>query len=153
TGPLARVAENWTMGWVINVNSGAPLSLSAQNMLYANGVADIVGPFDTKGSVQWQNIGSGNYFMGGAIKQITDPQCATVTTEQNLRNSCTLSAVQDAKTGGLLLQNPLPGRRGTSGLRQLEGPGQWRFDANMSKSVRVSETKTIQFRVDTLNVF
>ena len=28
----------------------------------------------------------------------------------------------------------------------------WRFDANMSKSVKVSETKTIQFRVDALNV-
>jgi hypothetical protein len=152
TGVMARVMENWNAGWVVNVNSGAPLSLTAQNMLYANGVADIVGPFDTKGAVQWNSSGNGNYFMGGRIKQVQDPQCANVTTLQNLRTSCTLNAVADAGSGQVLLQNPLPGTRGTSGLRQLEGFGQWRFDANMSKSVKIGETKTVQFRLDALNV-
>ena len=121
-------------------------------MLYANGTADIVGPFDTKGKVQWENgASSGNYFMGGALKQVRDPQCGAVTTAQNLQTSCTLNAVANSN-GQILLQNPLPGRRGTSGLRGLEGAGQWRFDANMSKSVKITETKTIQFRVDALNV-
>jgi len=153
TGVLARVLENWSTGWIINANTGAPLSLTGANMIYANGVADIVGSFDTKGSVQWQNgAANGTYFMGGAVKQVQDPQCGTVTTLQNLRTSCTLNAVADSKTNQVILQNPLPGRRGNSGLRQLEGPGLWRFDANMSKSVKVGETKTIQFRVDALNV-
>src|SRR5207244_5503127 len=139
TGALARILENWTAGWILNVNSGAPLSLTAQNMLYANGVADVVGPFNTKGSVQWTNSANGNYFMGGAIKQVQDPQCAGVTTAQNLRTSCTLNAVADANSNQVLLQNPLPGRRGNAGLRQLEGPGLWRFDANISKSIKVGE--------------
>ena len=95
---------------------------------------------------------SGTFFMGGGVKQVRDPQCANVTTAQNLQASCTLNAVADAKTGQVLLQNPLPGTRGNSGLRQHEGPGSWRFDANMSKSVKISETKTIQFRLDALNV-
>jgi hypothetical protein len=30
--------------------------------------------------------------------------------------------------------------------------GTWRFDANLSKSFRISESKTLQLRVDTLNV-
>jgi hypothetical protein len=90
--------------------------------------------------------------MGGRIKQVQDPQCANVTTLQNLRTSCTLNAVADAGSGQVLLQNPLSGTRGTSGLRQLEGFGQWRFDANMSKSVKIGETKTVQFRLDALNV-
>jgi hypothetical protein len=130
------------------------MSLGAQSMLYANGTADIVGPFDTKGALQWQNGGnSGSYFMGGALTQIRDPQCANVSTLQNLRNSCTLNAVADAKTGQVLLQNPQPGTRGNSGLRALEGPGVWRFDANIAKAVKVSETRTVQFRLDATNVF
>jgi hypothetical protein len=151
TGALARALENWTLGWIVNVNSGAPLSLTAQNMLYANGVADIVGSFSTKGNVQWQSGAANGTYFGSNLKQVIDPQCATVTTLQNLRASCTLNAVADA-SGQVLLQNPLPGRRGNSGLRQLEGPGIWRFDGNISKSIKVAESKTLQFRIDALNV-
>jgi hypothetical protein len=153
TGALARIFENWQMGWIVNVNSGQPMSIAAQNMLYANGTADIVGPFDTKGKVQWQDgAASGTYYMGGALTQIRDPQCANVSTLQNLRTSCTLNAVADGRTSQVLLQNPLPGKRGTLGLRGIEGPGRWRFDANLSKSVKVSETKNLQFRLDATDV-
>jgi hypothetical protein len=153
TGPLARILENWTAGWVVNVNSGAPLSIAAQSMLYANGTADIVGPFNAKGKVQWQNgATSGTYFPGGAFTQVRDPQCAGVTAAQNLQTSCTIDAIASASTGQILLQNPLPGRRGTSGLGAQDGPGVWRFDANMSKSVKVAENKSLQFRVDALDV-
>ena len=62
------VLENWQMGWIVNVNSGAPLSIAAQNMLYANGTADIVGPFDTKGKVNWQSgASSGTLFQRAAL--------------------------------------------------------------------------------------
>jgi hypothetical protein len=30
----------------------------------------------------------------------------------------------------------------------MEGPGQWRFDANLQKAFRISESKTLQFRLD-----
>ncbi len=90
--------------------------------------------------------------MGGALTQVRDPQCASVTTQQNLRNSCTINAVADSKTGQVLLQNPLPGRRGTLGIRSIEGPGIWRFDANLSKLVKISETKSLQFRMDATDV-
>jgi len=153
SGPLARIAEDWQLGWVLNVNSGAPLSIGAQNMLYANGTADIVGPFDPNGKVQWQQgAASGSYFMGGSLKQVRDPQCDSVTSLQSLSGSCTLNAVADAKTNQILLQNPLPGKRGTMGLRSIEGPGIWRFDANLSKAIHVGETKTVQFRMDAIDV-
>ena len=151
TGALARILENWQLGWIFNANSGAPVSIAAQNMLYANGSADIVGPFDRTGKVEW-NGSSGSYFMSGAVTQVRDPQCANVTTAQNLRNLCTLNAVADAKTNQVLLQNPLPGTRGSIGLRTLEGPGIWRFDANISKAVKITETKTVQFRLDATDV-
>jgi hypothetical protein len=87
------------------------------------------------------------------VTQVRDPQCESVTTLQNLRNNCTLNAVADAKTSQILLKNSLPGTRGALGQRVVEGPGQWRFDANVSKTIRISETRTMQFRVDALNVF
>ena len=89
--------------------------------------------------------------MGGAIKQVRDPQCATLAT--SLQSFCTLNAIADTKTGDILLQNPLPGRRGNLGIRALEGPGIWRFDANVSKLVKVTESKTLQFRLDATDVF
>ena len=47
-GVLARVVEGWRAGWIVNLISGAPTTLSAQNMLYASGTPDVVGLFDNK---------------------------------------------------------------------------------------------------------
>src|SRR5437762_5993685 len=49
SGAIARILENWQAGWIFNVNSGQPINVSAQSMLYANGTPDIVGPFDISG--------------------------------------------------------------------------------------------------------
>ena len=35
----------------------------------------------------------------------------------------------------------------------LNAPGSYRFDANLSKRFKLTETKSIQFRLDALNVF
>jgi hypothetical protein len=151
SGAIARILEGWQAGWIFNVNSGAPISIAAQNTLYANGTADIVGAFDQQGKVAWQQgASSGSYFMDGALRQVRDPQCATLAT--SLQSACTLNAIQDTKTGQILLQNPQPGRRGTLGLRALEGAGLWRFDANVAKSIKVTESKSLQFRLDATDV-
>ena len=51
-----------------------------------------------------------------------------------------------------IFQNPFPGHRGNMPFG-LNAPGQYRFDANLSKKFRISETKAVQFRLDALNVF
>ncbi len=157
SGPLARILENWQAGWIININSGQPMTVTAQNTLYANttgtnaGLTDIVGGFDRNGKVQWTNgAASGSFFMGGNLKQVTDPQCARIAS--SLQSLCTLNAVADITTNQLLLENPLPGRRGTFGLRSIEAPGRWRFDANVSKAIAVAEGKSLQFRLDATDV-
>jgi hypothetical protein len=38
------------------------------------------------------------------------------------------------------------------GYGQIFGPGRWRFDANISKSIRLTESKSLQFRLDAANV-
>jgi hypothetical protein len=151
TGWVARAIEGWQTSVIINASTGGPVSIGAGNMLYANGVPDVVGPFPSKpfGSVEW-NGDSGNQF-GSRFSQVRDPQCGQLAAE--LVPYCTLQAVTDAKTGQLLLQNPLPGHRGTLGQKTMELPGQWQFDAALSKSIRLAETKALQIRMDATNVF
>jgi hypothetical protein len=154
SGTLARFIENWSTSWIVNLNSGSPINIAGRNSLYANGTPDIVGPFDVKGKVNFaQGSASGTYFMGGELVQVADPQCANVTTTDNLRTACTLLAVASSKTQQFLLQNPAPGVRGTLAFVSAESPGRWRFDANVAKSVRLSESKSLQFRMDITNVF
>jgi len=164
SGWLARLAEGWQTSFIVNLSTGQPVSIAStyQNPtnttttpnptgLYGGSVPDVVGPFSSKGfgKVVW-NGDSGNFF-GDKFGKVLDPQCSAIATE--LKAYCTLQAVTDAKTGQILLQNPKPGTRGTLGRNTLELPGQWNFDAAMSKTVRITETKTLQVRFDATNVF
>ena len=102
--------------------------------------------------------------------QVKDPQCATGgpldhtdTMGVNLAtnatgagtNNCNLSAVAirnaDGSVGPIVLQNPLPGHRGTMPM-SLEALGKWRFDANIGKTFRISESKSFAIRLDATNV-
>jgi hypothetical protein len=152
SGTLARIIEGWQASWIINLSSGQPTSIAAQNNLYANGTASIVGAFDldNKG-VSYDTGTTFNYLPKGAYIVADDPQCAQVTALQGLQAQCTIDAVKDA-SGNYVLQNPAPGTRGTLGQRVMEGPGQWRFDANLQKAFRISESKTLQFRLDARNI-
>jgi hypothetical protein len=151
SGWVARTVEGWQMSFIINANAGGPASVGAGNMLYGNGVADIVGEFPVKpfSDLKW-NGNFGSYF-GDRFGQSADPQCGQIAVD--LRPYCTLQAVTDAKSGQIVLQNPQPGRAGTLGQKTMELPAQWAFDAAMSKSVRISESKSLQFRMDATNVF
>jgi len=156
SGVVARIIEGWKTGWVVNLISGAPSNITAQNMLYASGTPDVVGPFDPKDvGVKWgsgSSATSANYFEPGIFQTVQDPQCAGVTTAQNLNTLCTLNAVKDTRTNQIVLQNPLPATRGTLGQRAIQVPGIWRFDANLQKVVRLTESKTLEFRIDGSNI-
>ena len=71
----------------------------------------------------------------------------------DLKQYCTLQAVTDAKTGQIVLQNPQPGKRGTLGRQTMSRPGQWSFDSAMGKTVRITESKSLQIRLDATNIF
>jgi hypothetical protein len=150
SGPLARAIEGWTMSWILNMTSGAPAEIGGASMLYANGTPDIVGPFNLSfGRVRWnEGAASGNYF-DGAYTKVDDPQCSAIAA--TLRSVCTLNALADP-SGRIVLQNAQPGTRGTLGLNVIELPGTWSLDAAMSKRFQVAESKSLQFRLDALNV-
>jgi hypothetical protein len=150
SGPLARAIEGWTMSWILNMTSGAAVDIGGANMLYANGTPDIVGVFDPSiGKVQWESgAPAGNYF-GGKYTKVDDPQCSQIAT--TLRSLCTLNAIADA-SGSIVLQNAKPGTRGTLGQGVIEMPGTWSLDGAMSKKFQITESKSLQLRVDALNV-
>src|SRR5262249_1138030 len=93
---------------------------------------------------------NGSYWAPGSFNVIKDPQCLAIAA--SLQSSCSLNAIADAKTGQILLQNALPGAVPTMGLGSIIGPGRWRFDANLSKSIKLTESKALQFRLDAADV-
>src|SRR5437867_9331115 len=159
SGFLARVIENWQTSWILNLSSGAPATITAQNMLYGRGTPDQVQPYDFNASkgVRWGYFPSatgqvyGSYFEPDAFKTVRDPQCASVAA--TIQSLCTLQAVADAKTDQVILQNPLPGTRGNVGLNTLEYAGTWRADMAISKALRIRENLRGTIRVDARNVF
>ena len=60
--------------------------------------------------------------------------------------------IGNGRQGVIVLKNPLPGERGTLGLNTVEGPGLWFLDASISKAVHITESKTLQVRVDASNI-
>jgi hypothetical protein len=114
SGWVARAIERWQLGLIYNLTSGAPMSIGASNMMYANGAPDVVYPVDfnkIKG-VRWgvQNgvFLEGRYFDNNdTFVKVDDPQCARVTNSQNLHNvvggiqtRCTLDALAMAVPAG-----------------------------------------------------
>src|SRR5207249_10943595 len=128
SGEFVRVSDQRQTGMIMNLASGIPMSIAAGNMLYANGVADLVAPLSLReGAVRWGDGGAnnqlvGNYFAAGRFTNLADPQCASVAA--TLQQFCTLKAVADS-SGKIVLKNPLPGHRGNIGRQTIEGPGSW----------------------------
>jgi len=185
SGALARAIEGWRFGSIYTLSSGAWTSITAQSMLYANGVPDVSNPalvqelLDAAG-VKWgvksaAGVVEGDYFDRTKWIKVADPQCGLVTSAQNLNGlatgttpRCTLQAVAKlvpdgtagaganidglGHSGMYVLQNPLPGKQGNLGQSVLRNLPIWRFDANISKAFKITESKSLQFRLDAFNV-
>ena len=152
SGVLARIIEGWQMSWILDLGSGDASTITAQSMLYANGVPDVVGNFDpSSGHVHWQDGAlAGNYF-GEAYQRVKDPQCSNIAPILVSNNLCTLSAIAD-QSGKIVLQNPLPGTRGSLGQNVIELPGLWTLDTSMGKAFKISEGTKLNFRMDATNI-
>jgi hypothetical protein len=166
-GWLARAAEHWTMGFIYQVAQGAPRSfLTGNNFLYANGRPNIVGPWNNpKGHVTW-NGNTGSFFGNTQYATFQDPQCLNVTTKDNLQANCTLVGlaqvaaqgtpgsvpVSQGRYGVPLLENPQPGTQGNLGNLTMSTFPRWALDGNLSKTIQINETKSIQVRFDATNI-
>jgi hypothetical protein len=158
-GVLARILENWQGSWIFNASSGLPLEIvtsgffqNGNDMLYGNGVPDLVGPFNfDKVGVSWKKgAASGNYY-GDLYTQVPDPQCSAI--DSSLQSSCTLKAIAlKSDPTVIVLQNPQPGHQGTFGRNRLTGPGTYSLDMALAKAIRIKENVNFQLRIDATNV-
>jgi len=159
SGIGARLIENWQASWIVNMASGAPASILAQNMLYGNGAPDVVGPFDVKAKqFGWaEGASTGSLFADASGKplytKVKDPQCLnTSIVAPSLAAVCTLNAIADS-SGRVVLQTPLPGKQGTLGRNPIYTFGTWSADMAVQKRVQIAEKKSITVRLDATNVF
>jgi hypothetical protein len=160
------------------MNTGDPDTVEGVQSLWDGNQVDVVGPFNVRGgNVEWGNVtinaagNVGGTFFGNPspFMKVEDPVCAaggltdhTDSMGYNLRGNigtngafaanCSLEALAQASTGQILLQNALPGRRGTLGLNTIQDHGTWSLDGNMAKTFRISESKSVQLRFDATNV-
>jgi hypothetical protein len=58
-----------------------------------------------------------------------------------------------AAFAGQVFTEPGAGTIGTMQKADLNGPGVWDFDFKVAKDVRISESKSVQIRMDSTNLF
>jgi len=173
---VGRIIGGWQLSWIHTMQSGQPMSVTGRNALWGGAQPDKVGPFNNKsGYVTWlPNASLGNYFNNkytytGTLSAdqtakyptllTKDPQCLNPTiVDPGLQSGCTLVALVDAadRAKGIntvIFQNSMPGVRGNFDRNQLTSFGSWNTDAALSKSVRLTEGKSISLRIDATNVF
>jgi hypothetical protein len=149
-GILSRVLQDWQASWIFNASTGAPINWTASNMNYGTTVPNLVTdfPWDKVGYYWPEGAARGNLFQN-SLQIVDDLQCTLL--ETGLQNQCTLQAVADLD-GNIILQNPLPMTQGNFGYSNIYGLGFWNLDMALSKTVRLTEGKSIQIRVDASNI-
>ena len=102
-------------------------------------------------------------YPGNRYIDVLDPQCTNPSIVgiadrmgTNLQSLCDLEALAlrnpDGSAGEILLQYPMPGKVGNLGRGNFHYFGQWSLDMNASKSFSLSDSKSIQIRMDATNV-
>jgi hypothetical protein len=149
---VSRVIERWQLGAIFSLSSGAPLTIAAPISTFTQSTANtpvIVGDFP-KSAGKVTKVGNGVTYFNG-FGQIDDPAGNNVTSLQSLRTQFANKAITDAQ-GRILLVNPQPGELGTMGLKWIEGPRNIGLDMNLTKRVKITETKEFEVRLDAVNV-
>jgi hypothetical protein len=179
SGLVARLIERWQTSLILNWASGNPRTIAAAHTRYAGGSntidngqnkAMIASPLfnpSLKGHAEWNGpIAPGHpgpdtgTYWGTNWVMVQDPQCQVTNKTDSMgfnlyaNGSCTLRAAAYKNPDGtstIMLDNPFPGQYGNMPL-SLQTVGKWRFDMNLSKTFRLAETKSLQFRMDATNV-
>ena len=161
-GIVGRLIERWQLGGIMTWSSGQPLTITATNsqltwtqvpgqiaITRTNNTANVLGAFP-KSTGEVTPIANGATYFPGFV-QNDDPSRNSVTDAQTLRTSFSNKAIFDSK-GNIILSNPAPGLVGTLGRAYIEGPGHVKFDVNLVKRIRVSESKNVEIRMDVIDI-
>jgi hypothetical protein len=156
-GWAQRIVSQWQIGGIANYVTGAPISFTTGvNPFSSNetGRPNLVGP-QPKGSVT--KTANGVFYFNG-YSTIPDPafaaaapNCVASGSCNNLNLGLSNRALVDPN-GNVVMTNPLGGTKGNLQQNSVRGPGALYFDMNMVKRVKVAESKSLELRVDLVNV-
>jgi hypothetical protein len=156
-GWAQRIVSQWQVGGIANYVTGAPLSFSSTVTPFSSnefGRPVIVGATPSGSLQKLSNVVS--YFNGyttipdPTFSQVS-PNCANSANCNGLALGLSNRALVDPN-GNVVMVNPQPGTKGNIQQNSLRGPGALYFDMNMVKRVPVAESKTLELRVDIVNV-
>jgi hypothetical protein len=142
-GIVSRLAGGWSLNTVSRWYSGLPFTPTYQNQECGQDkdtgpcTPNIVGPVHIFGS-------RNNYFtttQNGLLR----PGTATLNSDGTI-------TVQPGETDGPW-QRPAPGTFGNAGHNSLRGPGFFDTDLAILKSLPLTESSSVQFRMDIMNLF
>ena len=127
------------MSTILNLASGAPLSITGTNTYISGGRPDVLGPIDfLKDGKARMTTRLPIYYPAGVFDFPDDPQCRPSqlsSHSRRLQQQCSGRCRDDQ----LLVVNSKPGQLGNLGDSIIEGPGNFRFDLSASKTFRISE--------------
>ncbi|MBI3207657.1 MAG: carboxypeptidase regulatory-like domain-containing protein [Candidatus Solibacter usitatus] len=149
-GLLQRLAGGWQTGYIFNVFSGSPLEFGVNSNTFNNyggATALALAPI-ANGIGGVTRTGNGVVFFPG-YKVVTDPQVNGF--DSAFAGRSTMRAIADP-SGKIILANPLPGTLGNIGQRVLNGPGTFRLDVNLLKTIAISERRNFVIRADAINL-
>jgi hypothetical protein len=181
SGWVARLLERWQTSFILNLENGSPGSVGgAGTMRYGNARYVVASPLweIPKGHVEWNGPGgnSGTFYGTDKYVRVVDPQCSNASQVSqvdsrgyNFASNCQLVGlamrVPAGTAGSYLLDpndpassvvnvliNPKPGEFGTLGDQTLERWGAFDLDANMQKTFRLTESKSLSLRIDSINI-
>ena len=149
---MSRLVERWQLGAIFSLSSGAPLTITSpvSTFTQATNNTPVIADDFAKDMGKVTKVANGVAYFNG-LGQTDDPAVNNVTPLQSLRNQFTNKAITDSQ-GRILLVNPQPGQLGTLGLKWIQGPGNISLDMNVTKKVKITETKEFELRVDAVNV-
>jgi carboxypeptidase family protein/TonB-dependent receptor-like protein len=145
-----RIIGGWQLSSITSWQSGAPLSFNGTNTVYnaATNTVDQLAAMPAGQLVKGANYVS--FF--DTLKTVKN---APVFNADNatLQGVYTNQVLVDAN-GNTIMQNASPGVLGTmsSNAPTIRGPGMLSFNGALSKTVRISEGKTFNLRMDVVNV-
>jgi Carboxypeptidase regulatory-like domain len=160
-GWAQRVIGGWQIASIASWQSGAPLQFALPAGSTANAAGSLgtlynlaTNTFDQVAPIPKGDVVKGTGFVSyfGNLKTQAAPQ-PNFGGDASLPGVFTNQVITDA-SGNIILKNPDPGRTGNMSYNSstIKGPGMLSFNAAITKSVRISETKTFTLRADAVNV-
>jgi hypothetical protein len=166
TGWFARAIERWQTSFIFNAASAIRTSATpGTTHFYGNPGFSIASTSWKLPNPDFEWNGNSGSLYGTSFTSAPDPQCSDSTqvtsgdemgTNLQATNVCTIVALArrnpDGTPGEVLLKYSKPGEVGTLGFGNFAYFGNWTLDMSASKTFQISESKSVQIRVDSSNV-